>query len=278
VNDTSHGSLTVTIDGTPRIIPLTGMSSGTPTLAHIGINGPQPGKTIVGSNTMIDLVLRDDLPRNIGLTNATVSLNFTNDNILTVTAIDPKNGWKPTTQTFSTASPVVIPFTIDNNTALTAGTVMGTVIMQASVGLADTGSIYVSAVHFNDKLFEDCTLKGVPAPDTLDEHVVFICGDSTLQDMLNYGTLKRFSIRPNPAHKVTGSAATLEFTTETDQDATIDLLDISGKTIREVSHGALNKGEHSFAIPTSKLAEGTYFARVKIGGARVVRKFVLQNE
>src|SRR5207249_610496 len=83
------------------------------------------------------------------------------------------------------------------------------------------------------------------------------------------------TIAPNPAHKSAGSAANLSFTANVDANGAVDIVDMTGKTVAEIAHGAMTHGQHIYSLPTVTMSEGTYFARIQIGGFTVVRKFVL---
>ncbi len=78
-------------------------------------------------------------------------------------------------------------------------------------------------------------------------------------------------IYPNPAT----SMATLEFTLGAPTQATISLADLTGRTLKIISDGALREGAQRFTIPTDGLASGIYLVTVRTEEGTVVRKLTV---
>ena len=81
-----------------------------------------------------------------------------------------------------------------------------------------------------------------------------------------------FRLFPNPF----GSELRMGFTLPTATEARVDLFDISGRAVRNLSAGSLSAGTHDIGTPTDGLAAGTYLLRVRFGDRVATRRVVRQ--
>ncbi len=80
------------------------------------------------------------------------------------------------------------------------------------------------------------------------------------------------SISPNP----TAGAVQVDFTLQSASTVTIDLMDVSGRQVREVFSGRLGSGMQSLAIEAGQVPAGLYFLRVNDGVGAGVRALVVR--
>lgn len=78
------------------------------------------------------------------------------------------------------------------------------------------------------------------------------------------------TIHPNPAQGI----ATLTLMSSKANDATIDLVDMTGRIVKTLYAGQLQAGEHSITFDTQDITSGIYMVRVSDGKASVQRRFV----
>ncbi len=80
------------------------------------------------------------------------------------------------------------------------------------------------------------------------------------------------SISPNP----TDGAILVDFNLESSSKVTIDLMDVSGRVVREMFSGRLGSGMQSLAIEAGQVGAGLYFLRVSDGAGTGVRPLVVR--
>jgi hypothetical protein len=81
-----------------------------------------------------------------------------------------------------------------------------------------------------------------------------------IEDVANaYGV----SVRPNPANEI----AVLDFNLKTASETTVEILDITGKTVQVVLNSKLQSGKQTIALNTSELSAGLYIIKIQSGGA-----------
>lgn len=81
-----------------------------------------------------------------------------------------------------------------------------------------------------------------------------------IEDVANaYGV----AVRPNPANE----AAVLDFNLKAAAQTSIEILDLTGKTVQVVANEKLSSGKQSIAINTSELSAGIYIIKIQSGGA-----------
>ncbi len=81
-------------------------------------------------------------------------------------------------------------------------------------------------------------------------------------------------IFPNPFK----SHATIEFTSTVDGDAAIDLLDLTGRTIKQVFRGTVEAGHlNNVEVEAGELPTGIYFCRMRLAdGAMITKKIIAE--
>lgn len=89
------------------------------------------------------------------------------------------------------------------------------------------------------------------------------CGVSTWEDS-HHGIEAADPVRisPNP---VTGNAASVSFTLPSDCDASVAVYDVTGRLIRMIGYGDMERGLHQLTIQTGDFSPGVYFAVVRTG-------------
>ncbi len=80
-------------------------------------------------------------------------------------------------------------------------------------------------------------------------------------------------IYPNPAHEFLN----VKLEVATGAEASIEMLDLSGKLVASQHCGILGSGSHHLRIATQDLPAGMYMARVQVGKARCVRKVLIAD-
>jgi hypothetical protein len=225
----------------------------------------------------------DAVPLSVGVQELQVTMKY-NTNILIPKGTQPTlgAGWSAGNPYTVNEATQTLTFSVKPTADLVPGTPIATVTMTAAVSDQTSTNVSVSSGLYNpsDANFERCTLAATSLGDQITVAENLNCTDS-LTNVAMQGKLTpadNIQIVPNPAHKASGAAANLSFTAAIDASGAVDIVDMTGKTVAELAHGALSHGEHIYAIPTPNLAEGTYFARIQIGGFTVVRKFVLQKD
>ncbi|MDQ3051864.1 MAG: M43 family zinc metalloprotease [Bacteroidota bacterium] len=79
-----------------------------------------------------------------------------------------------------------------------------------------------------------------------------------------------FSVYPNPVM----SKASIEFTLTDRQAVRIDVLDVMGRVVNQISETTLDAGEYQFELP-AELASGVYSVRLNANGYITVRKVII---
>ncbi len=82
--------------------------------------------------------------------------------------------------------------------------------------------------------------------------------------------INRVSLYPNPT---TGSA-NLDYSLKNTANLTIEIVDLSGRVVREVFSGNQPAGNQIISIDASTLQNGVYLIRLQSQGQQIVRKFV----
>jgi hypothetical protein len=81
--------------------------------------------------------------------------------------------------------------------------------------------------------------------------------------------------RPNPA---TGSRLMVHFALPDAEPASLELLDVTGRRVRERAVGSLGAGRHAVDLAEGgRLAPGLYFVRLTRGAARLVSRTIVTN-
>jgi hypothetical protein len=130
-------------------------------------------------------------------------------------------------------------------------------------GDADTGFVqFISSA--TEDINENTTL-------TLD-NIRFAAFSSSV-DELTIELISSPQILPNP---VAGNA-TLNYELRRPSDATIQIMDINGKTLITLNRDNLFSGSHSEDIDTRELANGIYICNIKAGSSMARTKFVVSK-
>jgi PKD repeat protein len=108
----------------------------------------------------------------------------------------------------------------------------------------------------NNVYIDDINLNGVPTG--LDELVL--------------GTQQGFVIAPNPAN----DRITVRLAQDRAVMTRLELLDVTGRSIRTVLNSALAPGEHRIELALGDLGSGVYFLRAERDGAQEVQRFVVE--
>jgi hypothetical protein len=108
----------------------------------------------------------------------------------------------------------------------------------------------------NNVYIDDINLNGIPTG--LDELVL--------------GTGQGFVIAPNPA----SDRITVRLAQDRAAMTRMELLDVTGRSIRTVLNSSLAPGEHSIELAVGDLGSGIYFLRVERDGAKEVQRFVIE--
>jgi len=80
----------------------------------------------------------------------------------------------------------------------------------------------------------------------------------------------RFRVYPNP----TTGATNLDFALKNAGDLTIDVIDLSGRVVKQIFSGNQPSGQQVMQIDAAGLQNGVYLIRMQSNGQQVVRKFV----
>ena len=76
---------------------------------------------------------------------------------------------------------------------------------------------------------------------------------------------------PNPVR----SSTTITFTSFSNAQVTINLMDASGRFIMKIAEGNYPTGMHQVRFDRSNLPSGTYFYQVKLNGVGVTKKMLV---
>lgn len=87
-------------------------------------------------------------------------------------------------------------------------------------------------------------------------------------------SLTDIQVFPNPV----SSSASLAFCNHKSGKIQIELLDISGKIIRNIYSEYLSKGEHKISLETNGIPDGLYFIRIHNGESMAVQRVIILNE
>ncbi len=286
-NKTDNATLTISSTTIPysRSIPLSGTASGAPGSARVcvRIQGGATSASMKPNDVQtLELVLLDPVASTTGVTTLKVPLVF-NDNVLTPSAMQSAGAvWTPGAAVNSSIhgpnATYIYNFTKAANSGSAAGDVIGTLKMTASLAAEVMSTISVSNPKF-DSASEVCQIAAVSGACTITDNLILNCSDSII--VINFNNQldslsKTFMIIPNPVSKG-GSTANVHFTTHFEGDVTVDVLDLNGNSVSTLTSANPAHGEYTLPIPTEHLAEGTYFARVRVGRMIAVKKFVVQK-
>lgn len=82
-----------------------------------------------------------------------------------------------------------------------------------------------------------------------------------------------FLLYPNP----TKGSISLDINLDKATDVQFFIVDQLGRTMQEVTTGALPEGKSTFNVDVSSFASGTYFGVMRKDGTATTQKFVIQN-
>ena len=74
---------------------------------------------------------------------------------------------------------------------------------------------------------------------------------------------------PNPATK----EVTIEYTLEADQYGTLEVIDLTGRVVKNLLKGILSKGTTQQVVSLQNLANGIYLVRLNTANGAFVQKF-----
>ncbi|MDP4197939.1 MAG: T9SS type A sorting domain-containing protein [Bacteroidota bacterium] len=273
--------------GTPITIPIQTNVTGSHYNVQLALSSPD-GALISPHSSATNAIKRfvitaqgSQIPSSVGVTDFKIDLKY-NTNLLTLAGIAPGSNWKNGSGQPVDGSNDSLVFVMQPTAPINPGDVIATVSMTAAIPDTDKTSVSIGPASFNpnDVNFARCTASALSNGDQIPVQLELNCNDSIIlkSNQGNLSTVTNIQVIPNPAHKSGDGSATLQFTSLVNADATVDLLDLSGKQVAQLAHGTMPKGDHTLPIPTATLAEGTYFARIQIGGFTVVRKFVIEKE
>jgi hypothetical protein len=233
------------------------------------------------STQEFDFVLRDPVLSSTNVTTLSFQMAWT-DEVLTPTGPPTIMG------SFTLANPNDYHYNVGQGTAdikltntagaaTAAGTQIGKIIMRPSIGKTSTTTVMIQQAKF-DSVAEVCHIGAKSAGDIVTITVAPLsCSDTILKNYFNDRPyVDSFSITPNPVRGTTGPGI-LSFRTLADGELTTDIVDVSGKSVMTLSHDIATRGSFALEIPASRLAEGTYFARVRLAGFTLIRKFIVQK-
>ena len=287
--NTASTTLSYTFNGTngDTIFTVKGGVGGVMDSAHIGVidltnNCVRPNDTDLDS---MAIVLRDNVPAATGLTtlsfdivyNANLLFNPNPNNI----PYDPAPNWTPTITILPNGQGLHVVLNYSGAGPITAGTILLKLRQFGAISTSLKTQATATNVHFNDSTFEACTMRALSSGGDVANICIDTvgCGRDITYLMMTGQTslISNIVVVPNPVHK-DGSTATLHFQTNVTANVTAEILDQLGRSTVLVNNGSLTAGDHDLSIPTDRMAEGIYFARVSVGGVTVVRQFVLEKE
>jgi hypothetical protein len=287
--DSALVTINYTINGVAGVDTFTiyGVVNGSVTIAHIGVTSPTSG-CIRPNDTdtkELDVMLRDPIPDALGVTQVTYIVSYNTGQLFNPTYNPPvgssKNGWSLASRPVELPNGLQVTMNYTPGVGVTpANTTLLAITQYGAISSSLSSTATLTAPHFNDSSFEACTLKAlVSTTDSAQVCIDTTCPTNFLLWALqgNLQPVTGIQVIPNPAHKGT-SAANLHFTTNIGANVTADVLDELGNSVATLTTGSLETGDHTLAIPTGQMPEGTYFARITVNGYTVVRKFVLEKE
>lgn len=261
-----------------RRIPLTGITTGAPAQARLGIQTAAGGNTVTtpASNTKLTdlaVIMRDAVDPSLGLSTARFHVQY-NKSVLTKTKITPTNGWSLVKDQGTEGD---LDFTLSySGGAIPAGQQVATVSLLPALSTVTTTNVTIAQTHFNDSdpNFERCKLSLSTAGEVVTVNVSMTCGDSIIQRaLLGQPIVADLSIVPNPSG--VHSATTISYKTFEDADVKIEVLNVSGMAVAE-SFQHMSSGDHSVILPQNSLRSGTYLVRITAGAMQKVSRFVVE--
>ncbi len=96
--------------------------------------------------------------------------------------------------------------------------------------------------------------------------------NTSVENILNVVNTNSLQLTPNPSQGMT----TLQFEVVNNSQLTVNMSDLSGKVVKKVFTGNLQKGTHTFSIDTQDLATGMYMVQITGNGSAVSSKLVVQ--
>lgn len=99
-------------------------------------------------------------------------------------------------------------------------------------------------------------------------------GISSVDNVAGMGAISAMNVLPNP---VEGDETTVEYRLARRGMAGMDLLDVSGRTLRVVQHAVVQEaGTYRIVMDVQGLAAGTYFVRMTLGDEVRIRRFMVK--
>jgi myo-inositol-hexaphosphate 3-phosphohydrolase len=83
-------------------------------------------------------------------------------------------------------------------------------------------------------------------------------------------SVAQLKVFPNPFVNET----TFDFILSNDEKVSLTVYDLTGKKIKEIFHGYLNKGEHRLRFNGDHLPSGYYFCTLKTSRGTISKKFI----
>ena len=203
-----------------------------------------------------------------------------NQNLLTKVAVVVPAGWSVLDSTEHPGGILSVKLQHDAGGAVVANTLLATCYFAVSVGDSTECTIVVANLKFNDgdPNYGRCLLQSILLADTV--HFAFVdgCATGTYRDMIDDRLqITNIAIRPNPIPMSDGAAhADMTFSLDNASDMTVVVRDMLGREITRASN-SYDKGTHTLHLVLPNAAEGTYFAEIASGRARVVRKVMVEG-
>lgn len=174
------------------------------------------------------------------------------------------------TVTFDSPVPVVDDFAVGVNFEglYQSGDTLG--ILSDGVGDAEGLEYTFSSLRANNAWYSTSALYG----GALDNHAaIFPVIDANYVgiESNNFFNGMKMDIYPNPAV----NNAQIAFALENNDDVTVQVFDITGKTIYTETLGSLSAGIHNIQLDTEDLASGNYYVSIKNSKNRLTKKLVI---
>jgi hypothetical protein len=100
-----------------------------------------------------------------------------------------------------------------------------------------------------------------------------ILGGVGIADDLNPSAIAGLKIRPNPAY----GNATVNFNLDSEGEVSISLINILGKTVKEIANQYYIDGGHRLDFNVSELPQGTYLLLMTFKGERAIKRLMIQD-
>jgi hypothetical protein len=261
-----------------RRITLTGVATGAPVKARLGVQTIAGGTSVITNTddqklTDLAVIMRDAVDPSVGLQTARFHMQY-NKSVLTKTKITPMNGW---TLSKDQGAEGDLDFTLAySGAAISAGQQVATVSFLPALSTVTTTTVTIAQTHFNDNdpNFERCKLSLATAGDAVTVNIAMTCGDSIIQRaLLGQPIVADLSIVPNPSGL--HSATTISYKTFADADVKVEVMNLNGAAVAE-SFEHMPAGDHAVVLPSNTLRSGTYLVRITAGAMQKVGRFVVE--